>query len=81
MRDQDWLSQLIDRRGTHSTKWEKYKDKDILPFWVADMDYETPAFILDDLKKRQSHPKLIKSEDQEKSIKSFLSKRIKGKKQ
>ena len=65
LRDQDWLDQLIDRRGTHSTKWEKYKDTDILPFWVADMDFETPAFILDAVKERLCHPILGYSEDPE----------------
>ena len=65
LRNQDWLDRLIDRRGTHSTKWEKYKDTDILPFWVADMDYETPAFILDAVKERLCHPILGYSEDPE----------------
>ena len=29
-----------------------------MPLWVADMDFETPDFILDDLKKRMEHPVL-----------------------
>ncbi|GIS19312.1 MAG: hypothetical protein CM15mP120_12280 [Pseudomonadota bacterium] len=37
------FEQLIDRRGTHSTKWEKYAGRDILPFWIADMDFAVPG--------------------------------------
>ena len=40
------FEQLIDRRGTHSTKWEKFAGRDILPFWIADMDFAVPEFIL-----------------------------------
>ena len=29
----------IDRRGTASLKWEKYANRDIIPMWVADMDF------------------------------------------
>ncbi|MCX7063948.1 MAG: PatB family C-S lyase [Proteobacteria bacterium] len=46
---------VIDRRGTGSTKWNKYRDRDVLPFWVADMDFRAPPFILDALHKRLEH--------------------------
>ncbi len=36
---------VIDRRGTLSTKWGKYRDRNVLPFWVADMDFAAPPFI------------------------------------
>ena len=29
----------VDRRGTHSLKWDKYRGRDIIPLWVADMDF------------------------------------------
>jgi len=29
----------IDRRGTDSQRWQKYAGRDILPLWVADMDF------------------------------------------
>lgn len=45
----------IDRRGTASAKWDKYLDRDVLPFWVADMDFEAPDFILNTLRKRVDH--------------------------
>jgi cystathionine beta-lyase len=37
---------VIDRRGTDSQKWQKYAGRDILPLWVADMDFKSsPAII------------------------------------
>lgn len=46
----------IDRSGTHSSKWEKYAGRDILPFWVADMEFATPGFVLDAVRSRLDHP-------------------------
>jgi cysteine-S-conjugate beta-lyase len=45
----DNFDQLIDRHNTNSTKWGKYPD-DVLPLWVADMDFRTPQPILDALR-------------------------------
>ncbi len=37
---------VIDRRGTDSQKWQRYAGRDILPLWVADMDFKSsPAII------------------------------------
>ncbi|MCR9258973.1 MAG: PatB family C-S lyase [Pseudomonadaceae bacterium] len=49
------FDQVIDRRNTQSTKWEKF-DADVLPFWVADMDFAAPELILDALRQRLEHP-------------------------
>ena len=53
---------LIDRRGTDSYKWDDNKRlfgrKDLLPFWVADMDFATPQPILDAIRDRCEHPVL-----------------------
>lgn len=46
---------IIDRRGTFSTKWDKYRDTDILPLWVADMDFRSPQPIIDALVDRAGH--------------------------
>ncbi|MCY4213954.1 MAG: PatB family C-S lyase [Gammaproteobacteria bacterium] len=46
----------IDRSGTSSAKWDKYQGRDVLPFWVADMDFEAPGFLLDALRARIEHP-------------------------
>ena len=45
----------IDRRGTFASKWEKYRYSDILPFWVADMDFAAPDFILNAVSARLKH--------------------------
>lgn len=49
------FDRIIDRRGTWSSKWEKYAGRDVLPFWVADMDFPAPRFILDALRRRIDH--------------------------
>ncbi len=42
---------IIDRRSTNSIKWTKYP-KDVLPLWVADMDFATPKPILDAIQEK-----------------------------
>ena len=46
----------IERRGTSSEKWEKYAGRDVLPFWVADMDLPTAPFVIDAARERLAHP-------------------------
>ncbi|MEZ5551627.1 MAG: PatB family C-S lyase [Pseudomonadales bacterium] len=46
----------IDRSATFSSKWEKYAGRDILPYWVADMEFPTPYFVLDAVRARLEHP-------------------------
>jgi cystathionine beta-lyase len=43
------------RKGFGSLKWDKYKGRDILPLWVADMDFITAPEILDALQVRLDH--------------------------
>ena len=45
----------IDRTQSNSDKWNKYKGKDIIPMWVADMDFESPKEIIEALQDRVSH--------------------------
>ena len=40
------FDQIVERRNTDSIKWTEYPD-DVLPLWVADMDFRTPEPILD----------------------------------
>ena len=40
---------IIDRRSSNSVKWTKYPE-DVLPLWVADMDFQVPKPILDALR-------------------------------
>jgi cystathionine beta-lyase len=44
----------VDRRPSESLKWKTY-DPDILPMWVADMDFQVPPSIIEALKTRIDH--------------------------
>jgi cystathionine beta-lyase len=44
-----------DRRGSDSLKWKKYAGRDILPMWVADMDFAAPPVVLEALQARLAH--------------------------
>ncbi len=44
-----------DRRGTSSQKWEKYRGRDIIPLWVADMDFPGPEAVDQALRDRIDH--------------------------
>ncbi|WP_435945410.1 MalY/PatB family protein [Dryocola sp. BD586] len=44
----------IDRRHSDSVKWNKY-GHDVLPMWVADMDFRSPPCILEALHRRVGH--------------------------
>jgi cystathionine beta-lyase len=46
---------VIDRSGTGSEKWDKYKGRDIIPLWVADMDFRSPPAVLEALHERIEH--------------------------
>lgn len=46
---------VIPRRGTNSYKWDSDADPDILPMWVADMDFRTAPPITEALEKRARH--------------------------
>ena len=46
---------VIDRRRSDSFKWGKYAGRDILPLWVADMDFAAPPAVLDALHRRIEH--------------------------
>jgi cystathionine beta-lyase len=43
------------RRGTDSQKWQKYPDRDVLPLWVADMDFRSAPAIIAALHERVDH--------------------------
>lgn len=49
------FDKIIDRRGTNSLKWNKYKDQDIIPLWVADTDFRAPEGVVEALQKRIDH--------------------------
>jgi cystathionine beta-lyase len=45
----------IERRGTGSLKWEKYAGRDVIPLWVADMDFAAPPVVVEALQRRIEH--------------------------
>lgn len=53
------FDKIVDRRGTSCLKYDFQVERrgrdDLLPLWVADMDFALPENILDDIKKRVSH--------------------------
>ena len=44
----------IERRGTASFKWDLY-GHDVLPLWVADMDFASPPPVVEALEARAAH--------------------------
>ncbi|MGA2505578.1 MAG: PatB family C-S lyase [Anaerolineales bacterium] len=48
------FDQIIDRRRTNSIKWQKYP-QDVLPLWVADMDFAAPEPVLSALREAVEH--------------------------
>jgi len=49
------FDEVVDRRDTASEKWEKYRGRDIIPMWVADMDFRSPPVVLEALHRRTDH--------------------------
>lgn len=47
---------VLSRQGTGSLKWDRYRDRDVLPFWVADMDFAVAPPIRRALETRLAHP-------------------------
>lgn len=54
------FDKIIDRKGTGAVKFDAvekvFGKDDLLPLWVADMDFETPDFIVEAMKERLEHP-------------------------
>ncbi|TVY08462.1 MalY/PatB family protein [Paenibacillus cremeus] len=72
----------INRRNTNSYKWDQseklFGSSDIVPLWVADMDFEGPPAVKAALEKRASlgvYGYTIKSEDYYKAITSWFQRR------
>ena len=49
------FDEIIPRRGTNSYKWDSANDADVLPMWVADMDFRTAPAVVEVLRKRMDH--------------------------
>jgi len=50
------FDKVIDRRETGSLKWDRYAGRDVLPMWVADMDFAVCPAITQALLDRVAHP-------------------------
>jgi len=48
------FDQMPDRQATESLKWRKY-DPDVIPLWVADMDFKSPPAVVEALQNRVRH--------------------------
>jgi cystathionine beta-lyase len=48
------FDQVVERKGTDSIKWQRYGD-DVIPLWVADMDFVSPEPIIKALHERVDH--------------------------
>jgi cystathionine beta-lyase len=76
------FDRIIDRRNTSSVKYDLrepvFGKKDVLPMWVADMDFPVADFILDAIRERLSHPVLgytFRSDRFSESVASWMDRR------
>ena len=49
------FDEIITRRGSNCIKWDEAEDPDIIPLWVADMDFHVYPGIVEALRKRVEH--------------------------
>ena len=49
------FDELIDRRGTGCVKWDESPNREVIPLWVADMDFKAAPAILEAVRKRAEH--------------------------
>lgn len=46
---------VIDRKASDCRKWHKYAGRDVLPLWIADMDFAAPPSIIEAIHRRADH--------------------------
>lgn len=49
------LLHAVDRRHVANDKWDRYQGQDVIPMWVADMDFAAPPAVLQGLHQRVDH--------------------------
>ena len=49
------FDEVVERRGTNCVKWDESPNDEVIPLWVADMDFRVAPAILDAVKKRAEH--------------------------
>lgn len=76
------FDEVVNRQGTNSVKWDNLKEvygrDDILPMWIADMDFKAPPEVLEALKAKLDHGVFgynVKSDSLYNSIINWVKKR------
>lgn len=76
------FDEILDRRSSHAVKIDGMKDlwgrTDLIPLWVADMDFPTPDFVLDAVRHRLEHPLLgytAKSDEYYRAVERWVNRR------
>ena len=49
------FDELVERRGTNCVKWDESPSPDVIPLWVADMDFKAAPAIFEAVKQRAEH--------------------------
>jgi len=49
------FDEVIERRGTYSVKWDKFQGREVIPLWLADMDFRSPPAVIEALRRRVDH--------------------------
>ncbi|WP_144594074.1 MalY/PatB family protein [Priestia flexa] len=78
----DFFNNKINRINTNSVKWDRMENlfgkKDLLPFWVADMDFAAPEEVVKEIAKRVDHGVFgytTPTESTNESVRSWVQKR------
>lgn len=70
------FDQVIERKGTQSIKWDAMKPfigkEDLMPFWVADMDFTSPKAVIEALKQRAEHGVFGYNLDNKEALEAFV---------
>lgn len=45
----------VNRKNSDSIRWDRYANDDVIPLWVADMDFQSPPCVIEALSKRIQH--------------------------
>ena len=57
------FDEIVPREHTDCFKFDNVKEifgtEDVIPMWIADMDFKTPPFIVETIRKRLEHTKYI----------------------
>ena len=76
------FDEIIDRKRSNCVKYDGYQDiygaDNLIPLWVADMDFRTPDFVFEAIEERMKHPVLgyfIHSEGFYQSIIAWMQRR------